>query len=170
MVDEAAEESDESGELSDSEEKKPDESSVRITFSNAGPITLTRNFFSRYCYYPHFESAVTGCFTKVRISDRDNDYRFARIEGLLTVPKYTVEGVPIDLGLELSQGKSKKVINMDFASNSSIIEVWLNIKLLTYRMNLTATYVWLKRAVESLPRGDISTKKLKKSKTSKHTS
>lgn len=57
------------------------------------------------------------------MDSRDNDYRFARIEGLSTVPKYSVEGVPVDQGLALSQGTSKQVINMDFASNSPVIEV-----------------------------------------------
>jgi len=99
-----------------------DESSSRITFDNVRPITLTREFFSRYCYYPQFEAAITGCFTRVRISEKDNDYRFARIEGLVTVSKYSVEGVPVDQGLELSQGSTKKVINMDFASNSPITQ------------------------------------------------
>jgi RNA polymerase-associated protein RTF1 len=112
-----------SGELSEEDTKRPTESSTRITFSNVGPITLTRQFFAKYCHYPQFESAITGCFTRVRVSEKENDYRFARIEGLVTVSKYTVEGAPVDQGLELSQGSSKKVINMDFASNSLITEV-----------------------------------------------
>lgn len=112
--------SDESGELSEREGKKIDESSIRITFENVGPITLTRNFFSRYCHYPQFESAITGCFTKVRIGD---DYRFVRIEGLVDVAKYSVEGVLVDQGLELGQGSSRRVINMDFASNSAVARV-----------------------------------------------
>jgi len=87
-------------------------------------MVLSRNFLSRYCHYPQFESTVTGCYTRVRISEKENDYRFARIEGLVQVNKYTVEDVPIDQGLELSQGKSKKVINMDFASNASVTEVF----------------------------------------------
>jgi len=114
------ESSDESGELSEREGKKIDESSIRITFENVGPITLTRNFFSRYCHYPQFESAITGCFTKVRIGD---DYRFVRIEGLVDVAKYSVEGVLVDQGLELGQGSSRRVINMDFASNSAVARV-----------------------------------------------
>jgi hypothetical protein len=114
------ESSDESGELSEREGKKAEESNVRITFENVVPITLTRNFFTRYCHYPRFESAITGCFTKVRTGD---DYRFARIEGLVTVAKYSVEGVPVDQGLELGQGSSRRVINMDFASNSSVARV-----------------------------------------------
>ena len=77
---------------------------------------------SRYCHYPQFESAVIGCFTRVKVDSRDNDYRFARIEGFATVPKYSVEGVPVDQGLELSQGSAKQVINMDFASNSPTTE------------------------------------------------
>lgn len=105
------------------ERKKPDESAIRITHDNVTPITLTRNFLSRYSYYPHFESAIIGCFTRVKLSDRDNDYRFVRIEGLDTVTKYTVEGVPVDQGLELSQGSHRKVINMDFASNSPVTQV-----------------------------------------------
>ena len=102
-----------------------DESSLRITFGNVSPITLTRNFFSRYCHYPQFESTIIGCFTRVRISEREDDYRFARIEGLVTVSKYTVEGTPVDQGLELSQGSGtvKKVITMDFASNSPVTQV-----------------------------------------------
>jgi RNA polymerase-associated protein RTF1 len=95
-------------------------SNSRINFENVGPIILTRNFFSHHCYYPFFENAITGCFTKVRIGD---DYRFAKIEGLDTVPKYSVEGIPVDQGLVLSQGTSKRVINMDFASNSPITQV-----------------------------------------------
>jgi len=67
---------------------------------------------------------VTGCFTRVRISEKENDYRFARIEGLCAVNKYTIEDVPVDQGLELSQGKSKKVINMDFASNAPVTQVF----------------------------------------------
>jgi len=114
------ESSDESGELSEREGKKIDESSIRITFENVVPITLTRNFFSRYCHYPQFESAVTGCFTKVRIGD---DYRFVRIEGLVEVAKYSVEGVLVDQGLELGQGSSRRVINIDFASNSPVARV-----------------------------------------------
>jgi RNA polymerase-associated protein RTF1 len=114
------ESSDESGELSEREGKKIDESSIRITFENVGPITLTRNFFSRYCHYPQFESAITGCFTKVRLGD---DYRFVRIEGLVDVAKYSVEGVFVDQGLELGQGSSRRVINMDFASNSGVARV-----------------------------------------------
>jgi RNA polymerase-associated protein RTF1 len=114
------ESSDESGELSEREGKKIDESSIRITFENVGPITLTRNFFSRYCHYPQFESAITGCFTKVRLGD---DYRFVRIEGLVDVAKYSVEGVFVDQGLELGQGSSRRVINMDFASNSAVARV-----------------------------------------------
>lgn len=114
------ESSDESGELSEREGKKIDESSIRTTFENVGPITLTRNFFSRYCHYPQFESAITGCFTKVRIGD---DYRFVRIEGLVDVAKYSVEGVLVDQGLELGQGSSRRVINMDFASNSAVAKV-----------------------------------------------
>jgi hypothetical protein len=113
----------ESGEYSDSETKKTDDSNLRVAYSNVAPITLTREFFSRYCHYPQFESTITGCFTRVRISERDNDYRFARIEGLVSVSKYAVEGCPVDQGLDLSQGSSKKVINMDFASNSSVSEV-----------------------------------------------
>jgi len=102
-----------------------DESSLRITFGNVSPITLTRNFFSHYCHYPQFESTIIGCFTRVRISEREDDYRFARIEGLVTVSKYTVEGTPVDQGLELSQGSGtvKKVITMDFASNSPVTQV-----------------------------------------------
>jgi RNA polymerase-associated protein RTF1 len=114
------ESSDESGELSEREGKKIDESSIRITFENVGPITLSRNFFSRYCHYPQFEPAITGCFTKVRIGD---DYRFVRIEGLVDVAKYSVEGVFVDQGLELGQGSSRRVINMDFASNSAVARV-----------------------------------------------
>jgi RNA polymerase-associated protein RTF1 len=125
--DEEGESSAESGELSDVDVKRVDESSTRITSENVRPITLTREFFSRYCYYPQFESAITGCFTRVRISEKDNDYRFARIEGLVTVSKYSVEGVPVDQGLELSQGGTKKVINMDFASNSPITQVLYHI-------------------------------------------
>jgi RNA polymerase-associated protein RTF1 len=106
--------------LSEREGKKIDESSIRTTFENVGPITLTRNFFSRYCHYPQFESAITGCFTKVRIGD---DYRFVRIEGLVDVAKYSVEGVLVDQGLELGQGSSRRVINMDFASNSAVAKV-----------------------------------------------
>ena len=102
-----------------------DESSLRITFGNVSLITLTRNFFSRYCHYPQFESTIMGCFTRVRISEREDDYRFARIEGVVTVSKYTVEGTPVDQGLELSQGSGtvKKVITMDFASNSPVTQV-----------------------------------------------
>ena len=37
-----------------------------------------------------------------------------------TVNKYMVEGVPVDQGLELSQGSHRKVITMDFASNSPV--------------------------------------------------
>jgi hypothetical protein len=114
------ESSDDSGELSEREGKKIDESNIRITFENVVPITLTRNFFSRYCHYPQFESAITGCFTKVRTGD---DYRFVRIEGLVDVAKYSVEGVVVDQGLELGQGSSRRVINMDFASNSSVARV-----------------------------------------------
>ena len=116
----------ESGEYSEDDRKKVDESSVRITYENAGPITLTRNFFSRYCHYPQFESTIIGCFTRVRISERDDDYRFARIEALVTVPKYTVEGTPIDQGLELSQGSGtpRKIITMDFASNMPVTQVF----------------------------------------------
>jgi hypothetical protein len=113
----------ESGEYSDTETKKPDESNLRIAYSNVAPITLTREFFGRYCHYPQFESAISGCYTRVRISEKENDYRFARIEGLASVSKYAVEGTPVDQGLDLSQGTSKKVINMDFASNSSVTEV-----------------------------------------------
>lgn len=116
--------SSESGELSEVEAEPVDESSSRITFGNVHPIILSRTFFSRYCHYPQFESAVTGCFTRVRISEKENDYRFARIEGLISVSKYTVEDIPVDQGLELSQGKSKKVINMDFASNSPVTQVY----------------------------------------------
>jgi RNA polymerase-associated protein RTF1 len=111
--------------LSETDGRKADESSVQITFENVVPITLTRNFLSRYCHHPQFESAITGCFTRVKLSDTDNDYRFARIEGLATVPKYSVEGVPVDQGLELSQGQTKRVINMDFASNSPVSQVLL---------------------------------------------
>ena len=114
------ESSDESGELSERDGKKIDESSIRITFENVGPITLTRYFFSRYCHYPQFESAITGCFTKVRLGD---DYRFVRIEGLVDVAKYSVEGALVDQGLELGQGSSRRVINMDFASNSAVARV-----------------------------------------------
>ena len=57
------------------------------------------------------------------MDSRDNDYRFARIEGLSTVSKYSVEGVPVDQGLVLTQGTSKQGINMDFASNSPVVEV-----------------------------------------------
>lgn len=117
--------SSESGELSEVEAEPVDESSSRITFGNVHPIILSRSFFSRYCHYPQFESTVTGCFTRVRISEKENDYRFARIEGLVSVSKYTVEDTPVDQGLELSQGKSKKVINMDFASNSPVTPVYL---------------------------------------------
>jgi RNA polymerase-associated protein RTF1 len=114
------ESSDESGELSEREGKKIDESTIRTTFENVGPITLTRNFFSRYCHFPQFESTITGCFTKVRLGD---DYRFVRIEGLVDVAKYSVEGVLVDQGLELGQGSSRRVINMDFASNSAVARV-----------------------------------------------
>jgi RNA polymerase-associated protein RTF1 len=110
--------------LSEAEGKMVDESNIKITFQNVVPITLTRNFFSRYCHYPQFESTIIGCFIRVKVDSRDNDYRFARIEGLSTVPKYDVEGVPVDQGLALSQGSSKQVINMDFASNSSVAEVF----------------------------------------------
>ena len=58
------------------------------------------------------------------MDNRGNDYRFARIEGLSTVPKYDVEGVPVDQGLALSQGSAKQIINMDFASNSPVTEVF----------------------------------------------
>jgi Plus-3 domain len=64
--------------------------------------------------------AITGCYTKVKITD---EYRFTKIEGLETVPKYIVEGVPVDRGLKLSQGKTSRVISMDFASNSPITKV-----------------------------------------------
>jgi RNA polymerase-associated protein RTF1 len=116
--------SEDSGELSEAEEKKVDESNIKITFQNVVPITLTRNFLSRYCYYPQFESVIIGCFIRVKVDNRGNDYRFARIEGLSTVPKYDVEGVPVDQGLALSQGSAKQVINMDFASNSPVTEVF----------------------------------------------
>jgi RNA polymerase-associated protein RTF1 len=111
------------GEFSEEEGRRNDESNVRITMGNVGPITLTREFFAKYCHYPQFESTIMGCFTRVRVSERDNDYRFTRIEGLVGVSKYSVESVPVDQGLELSQGSSKKVINMDVSSNSSITEV-----------------------------------------------
>jgi len=112
--------SDDSGEVSEREGKKIDESNNRITFQTVVPITLSRNFFSRYCHYPQFESAITGCFTKVRTGD---DYRFVRIEGLVDVAKYSVEGVYVDQGLELGQGSSRRIINMDFASNSPVARV-----------------------------------------------
>jgi hypothetical protein len=35
-----------------------------------------------------------------------------------------VEGVPVDKGMDLSQGLSKKVINMDVVSNSSVTQVY----------------------------------------------
>lgn len=149
MVDKEGEEySEDSGEVSDREAKKTDESGVRITFSNVGPITLTRNFFSKYFYYPHFESAITGCYTRVRVSEKDNDYRFARIEGLAMVPKYTVEDIPVDRGLELSQGTNKKVINMDFASNSPVTEVCLGLAVLIFRMNSSVMCVWSQKLKE----------------------
>ena len=116
--------SEDSGELSEAEGKKFDESNIKITFQNVVPITVSRNFLSLYCYYPQFESAIIGCFTRVKVDNRDNEYRFARIEGLSTVPKYEVEGVPVDQGLALSQGSSKQVINMDYASNSAVAEVF----------------------------------------------
>ena len=110
--------------MSEAEGKKVDESNIKITFHNVVPITLTRSFFSRYCHYPQFESVIIGCFIRVKVDSRDNDYRFARIEGLATVPKYEIEAVPVDQGLALSQGSSKQVINMDFASNSPVMEVF----------------------------------------------
>jgi RNA polymerase-associated protein RTF1 len=112
-----------SGELSDADGKVIEESSSRITFDNVNPIVLTRDFFARYCHYPQFEPTIVGCYTRVKVSERDNYYRFARIEGLVTVGKYSVADVPVDQGLELSQGASKKVINMDFSSNSPVTEV-----------------------------------------------
>ena len=57
------------------------------------------------------------------MSERDNDYRFAQIEGVVTVNKYFVEDVLVDQGLALSQGSNKKVINMDFSSNSPVTMV-----------------------------------------------
>lgn len=101
-----------------------DESNIQITFENVIPITLTRNFLSQYCHYPQFESAIIGCFTRVRLNDSENDYRFARIEALKSVSKYSMEGAPVDQGMELSQGTSKKIINMDFASNSPVTQVY----------------------------------------------
>ena len=51
------------------------------------------------------------------------DYRFARIEGLVDVAKYSVEGVLVDQALELGQGSSRRVINMDFVSNATVTRV-----------------------------------------------
>ena len=112
-----------SGQFSDTEGRRGDESSHRVTIENVGPITLSREFFAKYCHYPRFENTIQGCFTRVRVTEKENDYRFTRIEGLAAVRQYSVEGVPVDQGLELSQGSSKKVINMDFASNASVTDV-----------------------------------------------
>ena len=132
---------------------------MRITYDNVRPITLTRNLFSQYCHYPQFESTVIGCFTRVRISERDEDYRFARIEGLVTVPKYTVEGTPFDQGLELSQGSGtgRKVLNMDCASNTAVTQVLpkINYDITDISANLIDTLEWLKRAEEQCPHENI---------------
>lgn len=159
------ESSEDSGELSDREGRKVDESSIRITFENVSPITLTRNFFSRYCHYPHFESAITGCFTKVRLGD---DYRFVRIEGLVDVAKYSLEGVLVDQGLEVGQGSSRRVFNMDFASNSAVTSVQATAR--TYlidRWNLIAIPAKSVRETVFLHLRGISTRKPKKSKNYK---
>ena len=97
------------------------------------------------------------------------DYRFARIEGLVDVVKYSVEGVFVDQGLELGQGSSKRVINMDFASNSPVTRVNSSGFHLISRMNLIVIPAKSSKMAVFLLRRNISIRKLKTFKSCKIT-
>ncbi|EPX74197.1 RNA polymerase II associated Paf1 complex [Schizosaccharomyces octosporus yFS286] len=106
---------------SDLEEK--DEAKVGLPELNS--IRMGRKHVAEYMYHPTFENTITGCFTRVKIGERDGQgvYRLCQVKGISEGRKpYRVEGVLTKTYLECFHGRSKRVFEASVLSNEPFTE------------------------------------------------
>lgn len=101
------------------EEEKP------LSASDLNRIRFGKTLLAKYCYYPNFETAVTGSFVRVNIGynhqKQQNVYRVCQVRKLVKVNKvYTFMDRVIDQVLVVSHAGSERQVEMGIASDSPI--------------------------------------------------
>lgn len=90
--------------------------------SDLNKIRVGRTMLGKFCFYPEFDSVIVGTYTKMNIgpskSSGVNQYRMCRIEGVTTRDqKYKLHGHMVNFYCTISQGSSKRSVQMSFLSD-----------------------------------------------------
>ncbi|CEP62984.1 RNA polymerase-associated protein LALA0_S06e08372g [Lachancea lanzarotensis] len=89
-------------------------------------IKIGRSFVAKFCFYPDFNDAVKGCYGRVNVGvDKRSGqtlYRMVRIEKVFLQKPYNMGKFFTNQYLGVTQGKDRKVFQMNFFSDGAITQ------------------------------------------------
>ncbi|PUU74963.1 hypothetical protein B9Z19DRAFT_1091427 [Tuber borchii] len=102
-----------------------------ILLADVNKARIGRTGLAKLCDYPGFEEAVTDCFVRVSLFDRETgstSYRLGWVKGFVSGKYYSMlDGKRrTDQHLRVSQGLAERSFGMEFMSDSPVTEAELN--------------------------------------------
>lgn len=89
-------------------------------------IRIGRSFVAKYCFYPGFNELIQGCYGRVNVGvDKRTGnaaYRMVKIEKVFLQKPYNMGKFFTDQYFGVTQGKDRKVFQMNFFSDGPFVE------------------------------------------------
>ncbi|XBW35299.1 hypothetical protein QEN19_000867 [Hanseniaspora menglaensis] len=88
-------------------------------------IKIGRQFIDKFCFYPGFNNAVVGCYGRVNVSTSSSkpQYRLVKIEKVFIQKPYKFNNsFYTNQYFGVTQGKFRKIFQMNYFSDSSVTE------------------------------------------------
>ncbi|SCV04721.1 LAME_0H20714g1_1 [Lachancea meyersii CBS 8951] len=89
-------------------------------------VKIGRSFVAKFCFYPDFNDAIKGCYGRVNVGvDKRSGqtlYRMVKIERVFLQKPYNMGKFFTNQYLGVTQGKDRKVFQMNFFSDGAITQ------------------------------------------------
>ncbi|CAH02619.1 RNA polymerase-associated protein [Kluyveromyces lactis] len=89
-------------------------------------IQIGRSFVAKFCFYPHFNKIVEGCYGRVNIGKDKHTgnsmYRMVKIERVFLQKPYNMGKFFTNQYFGVTQGKDRKIFQMSYFSDSPVTQ------------------------------------------------
>lgn len=97
-----------------------------INLADFNKVKIGRSFVAKFCFYPDFNDLVKGCYGRVNVgTDKHSGqtlYRMVKIERVFLQKPYNMGKFFTNQYFGVTQGKDRKVFQMNFFSDGSITQ------------------------------------------------